>query len=296
VLLIGATGLLGGELERALAPVCDLVVSARAPGAPVVVDVLDAASIREAIARVRPAVVVNATGYVAVDRAERERAAAWALNAVAPGTLAEACARAGATFVHWSTDYVFDGSVGRAHVETDPVNPLNHYGRTKLAGEEAVRAAGGAHLILRTTWLLAPDRGFLRDMRRRLAAEPEVDVLADQRGSPTWVRSPAEAARDVLLRLAPLAGAAGLDPRAASGVYHLACREPARWLDVALWLKDRWRSPARLVPMSRPRRPDVAVRPAWCALDSARAERVFGVRMPTWREALAACLSGDGIA
>jgi dTDP-4-dehydrorhamnose reductase len=124
-------------------------------------------------------------------------------------------------------------------------------------------------------------------MTRRLREEPEIDVLADQHGSPTWVRAPAEAARDVLLRLTPFAGPTGLDPRAVSGLYHLACREPARWLDVAEWLKERLHSSVRLRPTSRPRRPDVALRPPWCALDSSRAFRVFGVRMPTWQEALA---------
>lgn len=292
VLLLGATGLLGGELLRALDSVADVVVAPRAPGTPGRADLLDAESLRDAVARARPRVVLNAAGWADVDGCERDPGRAHALNADGPAALAGVCRTAGALLVHWSTDYVFDGRAGRPYREDDPTNPLSVYGRAKLVGEEAVRAVGAAHLILRTSWLYARHgKGFVPTLERRLSEEREVEVLADQQGSPTWVRVAAEACRDLLLRLEPFAGARGLLPDAVGGTYHVACRGPATWFDAAEVLRARWGSSAVLRRGVRAPGPGVAARPSGSALDPSRVERTFGLALPGWREALERCLA-----
>src|SRR5688572_17220170 len=221
VLLIGRSGQVGWELQRSLAPLGELVALDRAG-----MDLSDPDSIHRAIADARPAVIVNAAAYTAVDRAESEPDLAMRINGIAPGIIADEAARIGALMVHYSTDYVFDGTRDAPYREDDPPSPLNVYGRTKLAGEEAVRAAGGAHLIFRTSWVYAA-RGsnFLLTMLRLAGERSELGIVNDQVGAPTWARSIAELTALAL-------GTGGADPgraRDASGVYHLAAGGSVSW-------------------------------------------------------------------
>src|SRR5688572_7979721 len=210
VLLIGRSGQLGWELQRSLAPLGGLVALDRAG-----MDLADPDSIHRAIADARPEVIVNAAAYTAVDQAESEPDMAMQVNGIAPGIIAEEAARIGALMVHYSTDYVFDGAQDAPYREDDRTAPINVYGHTKLAGEEAVRAAGGAHLIFRTSWVYAA-RGsnFLLTMLRLARERSELRIVDDQVGAPTWARTVAEATAQVL-------GAGPGPARERSGVYHL---------------------------------------------------------------------------
>src|SRR5688572_30739222 len=225
VLLAGRGGQLGWELQRALAPLGGLLALDRAG-----MDLADPDSIHRAIADARPEVIVNAAAYTAVDKAESEPESAMRVNGVAPGIIAEEAARIGALVVHYSTDYVFDGAKDAPYREDDPAAPLSVYGRTKLAGEEAVRAAGGPHLIFRTSWVYAA-RGsnFLLTMLKLARERRELRIVDDQVGAPTWARSIAELTAQAL-------GVDGAGPgpaRQRSGTYHLAAAGAVSWYGFA---------------------------------------------------------------
>lgn len=189
VLLFGGNGQLGQELRRALAPLGEVVATTRSGSLPdgsacEVADFNAPASLTALLDRVRPDVVVNAAAYTAVDRAEDERDAAWRANAEAPGVIARWCAAAGVPMVHYSTDYVFDGQGTRPYREEDVTAPLGAYGGSKLDGEQAIRAAGGRHLIFRTAWVYAShSANFLRTMLRVGAERDVLRVVADQVGT-----------------------------------------------------------------------------------------------------------------
>jgi len=188
-LLFGRNGQVGWELERCLGVLGDVVAVDRAA-----VDLKDTESIRREIDRLRPDVIVNAAAYTDVDGAESDRDNAHAINALAPEAMARAARATNALLVHYSTDYVFDGSKDGAWLEDDATGPLNAYGRTKLAGEEAIRACGAAHLILRTSWVYASrGRNFVRTILRLAQQRDVLRVVADQYGAPTWARFIAQA-------------------------------------------------------------------------------------------------------
>ncbi len=181
ILLTGRSGQVGWELERALTPLGDLIATDRAT-----LDLADADAIRRVVREVKPDVVVNAVAYTAVDRAETEPELAMRINGDAPGVLAEEAKRLDALLVHYSTDYVFDGTKATPYVETDAPGPLNVYGRTKLEGERAIEAVGGAHLILRTSWVYAPrGRNFFLAIAKKARAGEVLRVVDDQTGTPT---------------------------------------------------------------------------------------------------------------
>jgi dTDP-4-dehydrorhamnose reductase len=289
ILVTGGTGQVGWELVRALAPVGEVAAPGRAA-----LDLADPASIRRAFRAVAPALVVSAGAYTAVDRAEGEAELANAVNAVAPGVLAEEAARAAVPLVHFSTDYVFGGGKDAPYTENDPVEPLGVYGRTKRAGEEAVAAAGGAHLVLRTGWVYG-GRGhnFMRTMLRLARERDELRVVADQRGAPTWSRMLAEATAAIV---APFRSGDGWRiPAGRWGVYHLSARGETTWhgFAEAILAADPARSEQRargVVPISTAEYPTPAPRPRYSVLDSGRVERAFGVALPGWREQLALCM------
>ena len=292
ILLTGGTGQVGWELARALAPLGRVVAPGRAG-----LDLADADGVRRAFRDSAPALVVNAAAHTAVDRAEGEPELARALNAVAPGVLAEEAARAGVPIVHFSTDYVFDGSGSAPYTEVDATAPLGVYGRTKLEGERAVAAAGGAHLVLRTSWVYGTrGHNFLRTMLRLARERDELRVVADQVGAPTWSRMLAEATAAIL---APFRAGNGWEiPREVSGVYHLAARGSTSWhgFAEAILAADPARAEQRarrVVPIASEEYPTPAPRPRYSVLNSERAERVFGVALPDWREQLELCLGGS---
>jgi dTDP-4-dehydrorhamnose reductase len=247
-----------------------------------VADFDDPGSLGALVARIAPDVVVNAAAYTAVDRAETEPASAFRANAEAPAVIAAACADRGATLVHYSTDYVFDGSGSRAYREDDPTAPLGVYGASKLAGEQAIRASGARHLILRTAWVYAAHgKNFLRTMLRLAAERDELRVVADQVGTPTPASLIADVTAQVLRRAPPRAG-----------TWHLTARGQTSWHGFAeaivrgahaRGLLDRV---PRVVPITTADYPTPAARPAWSVLDIGRLQREFEIRLPTWQDGL----------
>lgn len=282
ILVIGGTGQIGDELVRELAALGTVVAPSRTE-----LELLSAASIREVIGRVRPAIVVNAAGYTAVDHAESEREICAALNADAPACVAAECRRLGAVLVHFSTDYVFDGTKRTPYVETDRPEPLNVYGQTKLAGEEAVAACGGAHLIFRTSWVYSPRGRNFPGAILRLARERDVlSVVNDQVGAPTSAAAIASGTHEVLRVLArerrdSVAGT--------SGVYHMTAAGSTTWYEFARTiLADDPRRDEQvcrdILPITSAEYPTAAKRPAYSVLDNTKLLERFGVRLPTWKE------------
>jgi dTDP-4-dehydrorhamnose reductase len=299
ILLVGATGQVGYELLRTLQPLCEVIATGRPRDSRplpslVPLDLSDPDAVRETVRRVAPQLIVSAAAYTAVDRAEQEHDLAMAVNAAAPAILAEEARRAGAAIVHFSTDYVFDGSGTRPWREEDPTGPLNAYGRSKLAGEEAIRASGVAHLILRTSWVYAArGRNFVRTMLRLGQERPELRVVADQHGAPTSARMIADVTGQVL------AQAGGdftgfLSER--GGTVHLCCQGETTWHGFASATFELWRERGlplavqKVVPIHTEEYPTPARRPTNSRLDCGRLRERFGLSPPGWREALALCV------
>lgn len=292
ILLLGANGQVGAELRRSLAPLGEVVAATRDGmldgGARCELADFDApASLPTLVDRIAPEVVANAAAYTAVDRAESEPEAAFRANAQAPAALAEACAARGALLVHYSTDYVFDGAADRPYREDDPTAPLGVYGRSKLAGEQAIRASGARHLILRTAWVYAArGRNFLLTMLRLASERDVLRVVSDQIGSPT----PAALIADVTAHL--LRAGAGR-----SGTWHLTASGHTSWhgfaeaiFAEALRTGLLPRAP-QVLPIGTDEYPTPARRPAWSVLDNSALQRDFGLPLPHWRDALPGVLA-----
>jgi dTDP-4-dehydrorhamnose reductase len=278
VLVTGAAGQVGGEVARLLAGSHQVFAHDRST-----LDLEKPDDIRWCVRDARPDVIVNAAAYTAVDRAESDEARAHAVNAIAPGVLAEEARRAGALLIHYSTDYVFDGELDRPYVETDATNPLGVYGRTKLEGERAIAAAGGRHLILRTSWVYGPrGRNFMLTMLRFAAERDALRIVDDQRGAPTSSLQLARATSQLL--------EAG---RERSGIYHATASGVTTWFGFAgaifegrhRRVGEAFRVP-RLQPIATSEYPTPARRPKNSVLSNAKLENVFGVRLGDWREAL----------
>jgi dTDP-4-dehydrorhamnose reductase len=291
VLVTGCRGQVGAEVARALAGRAEVIAHDHAT--------LDLAN-RDAIAaRVReahPDVIVNGAAYTAVDRAESDEAAARAVNATGAGVLAEEAKRAGALLIHYSTDYVFDGAKAAPYVESDPTNPLNAYGRTKLEGERAIAASGAAHLILRTSWVYGPQgANFVRTMLRLAQTRDELRVVDDQRGAPTSSLQLARATLELIGGAGGAITAAAVgDAKSRAGLYHAAAAGETTWFGFAQAIFEdgpRHSRAPRLVAIPTSDYPTPARRPANSRLDSSRLAAVFGVRLGPWREALGETLS-----
>lgn len=287
ILLLGANGQLGQELQRALAPLGTIVATTRSGALPdgsacEVADFDQPASLAALLDRVQPTVVVNAAAYTAVDRAEGDRDAAFRANAEAPGVLAQWCAQAGVPLVHYSTDYVFDGQGTRPYREDDATAPLGVYGASKLAGEQAIRAAGGRHLIFRTAWVYAShSANFLRTMLRVGAERDVLRVVADQVGTPT----PAALIADVTAQALQHDGAL-------SGTWHLTAKGETSWHGFAEAIFAEAmatgvlpRAP-KVEAITTAEYPTPAKRPAYSHLDVAKLEQDFGVVLPSWQDGL----------
>jgi len=235
-------------------------------------DLSRAQSVREAVREANPDVIVNAAAYTAVDQAESEEALAMAVNRDGPAVLADEAARLGALLVHFSTDYVFDGEKPSPYGETDAANPLNAYGRSKLAGEQAIQRSGCRYLILRTSWVYS-DRGrnFLLTMLRLAREKKELRVVDDQLGAPTSSRMLADAA--------PRAIAAVLRDSSLAGLYHMTAGGSTTWCGFARAIIG---DAARVRPVSSSEYPTPARRPRNSLLDNSRLEKGFGIRLPSW--------------
>jgi dTDP-4-dehydrorhamnose reductase len=286
ILLLGRNGQVGWELERALAPLGRVAAPGRREA-----DLADPGTLRDAVRRHRPRLVVNAAAYTAVDRAESEPELAFAVNAAAPGVLAEEAKRAGAFVVHYSTDYVFDGGKGAPYLEGDAPGPLNVYGRSKLAGEEAVRAATDDHLIFRTSWVYGARGGnFLRTVLRLLDERDELRIVADQQGAPTWSRMIAEATAAALAR-------SGVRSPRHAGTFHLAAAGCTTWHGFATAIRDGLGgayAAKRISAIATEEYPTPAARPRYSVLDGGRLADAFGIRLPAWDESLRLVLAELG--
>ncbi|WAW87804.1 dTDP-4-dehydrorhamnose reductase [Xanthomonas citri pv. malvacearum] len=290
-LVIGANGQVGTELLRVLAPLGTVVAASRsgqlADGLSCErIDLDELASLDLALNRVRSALVVNAAAYTAVDRAEQERDAAFRANAEAPGVIAQWCARADVPLVHYSTDYVFDGQGTRPYRPDDATAPLGVYGQSKLAGEQAVQAVGGRHLIFRTAWVYAAHgHNFLRTMLRVGAERDVLRVVADQIGTPT----PAALIADITAH-------ALRQPGEPSGLWHLTAAGQTTWhgFAEAIFAQARARGllarTPRVEAIGTADYPTPATRPAYSRLDTHSLQDTFGVRLPDWQDGLSQVL------
>jgi dTDP-4-dehydrorhamnose reductase len=284
VLILGAAGQVGRELQRTFANFGEIVAVDRES-----LDIAVPDQIRELVRRVAPQVILNAAAYTAVDRAEAEPEAAIAINGDAPRVLAEEALRTNAVLVHYSTDYVFDGSKNGAWIESDEPHPLNCYGASKLAGEEAIRGVGGRYLIFRTSWVYgAHGKNFLLTMLRLGRERERLPVVDDQRGAPTTSHALADATRRivdgvVLSRFG--------EPEAWAGLYHMSCGGETTWCGFALEIFARagdlmqGRTPA-VDAIASSEYPTPAKRPRNSVLSNARLKERFGLALPSWEAEL----------
>jgi len=243
-------------------------------------DIADPFAVEAAIESARPEIVFNAAAFTAVDLAESEKEPAMLVNATGAGNVARAATTIGATVVHISTDYVFDGRASRPYLPTDPANPVNTYGKTKLAGEKAVQAESGNHLIVRTSWVYSHEgRNFVKAMLRAADEKRELRIVIDQQGSPT-------SAPDLSAALITAAEAVR-DTPSLSGTYHFSNSGITNWYEFAKAIFEiRGGEPPRMRSITTAEYPTAARRPAWSVLDTTSFERAFGITPRSWREAL----------
>jgi dTDP-4-dehydrorhamnose reductase len=284
ILIVGQHGQVSRELQRQLGVVGELIVLGR--------DQLDLTlpdQIRQQVQHVRPDVIINAAAHTAVDLAESEPQAAFAINAIAPGILAQEALSLGIPLIHYSTDYVFDGTKVGPYNEEDRPNPLGVYGKSKLAGERAITDVQGKHLILRTSWVYsAHGRNFLLTMQRLMQEKPELRIVADQIGAPTWAGTIAQSTLALIERWQR-------DEAAPWGTYHLSAQGETSWFGFAQAigeaLRKQGKTCAELLPIPSSEYPTPATRPLNSRLDCSRLQHEWGVRQPDWRTALHECLA-----
>ena len=278
ILLIGKNGQVGWELQRTLPPLGNVIATGSLE-----LDLADPDSIRKNVREVRPDIIVNAGAYTQVDRAESEPGIAMKINGIAPGILAEEAARLGALLVHYSTDYVFDGKKNGPYLEDDLPNPLSVYGKTKLAGEEAIRNCGAKHLIFRTSWVYGMrGHNFLLTISKLAKERAELRIIDDQIGSPTWSRMIAEATSLTLVQF-----------RAeSSGTYHLTSSGATSWHGFAqAILEDSHpEKKPKLLPIPTKEYPLPAPRPKNSRLSNEKLHSAFGISLPDWRVSLDQCM------
>jgi len=285
ILVTGVNGQVGYELLRSLQGLGRVVGLDRAA-----LDLTDLDRVREVVRATKPSIIVNPAAYTAVDKAESDQAMARRLNAESPRVLAEEAARCGATLIHYSTDYVFDGTKKTPYVEDDATNPQNVYGRTKLEGERGIAASGCSYLVLRTSWVYSRrGKNFLLTMLKLGAERPELRVVADQIGAPTWSRTIAEATSHIVSQ-----GVAGGSDwwEDCSGVYHFSAAGETSWhgfADAILATAMGERAP-KVIPIEASDYPVPAKRPTNSRMAIDKLADTFGVRMPAWRDALRLCL------
>ena len=284
ILLLGKGGQVGWELQRALAPLGEIVACDFDSVGDLRADFSQPDSLRPLMQRVRPGLIVNAAAHTAVDQAESEPALVRAINATAPGVIAEEALALGATLVHYSTDYVYDGNGSTPRDEDAPTAPLSVYGRTKLEGEDRIRASGCRHLILRTSWVYAARGGnFARTMLRLAGERDELKVIADQIGAPTGAELLADVTAHAALRLQT-------DP-ALAGTYHCVAGGETSWHGYASLVIDWARrhgqairvAPDAIRPIPTSAYPTPAQRPLNSRLSTQKLQQAFGLRLPPWQ-------------
>ena len=281
ILLLGKNGQVGWELCRTLAPLAEVAATDYPE-----INFTDASALRQLVAAANPTVVVNAAAYTAVDKAETEKDLCRQINAVAPGVLSEAATKVGALMVHYSTDYIFDGTKTSPYVETDAPNPLGAYGRSKLEGDRAVKAAGADYLIFRLCWVYgARGQNFMLTMQRLAREREKLRVVRDQFGCPTWSRMIAEVTALALKQVL-----ASADKSTFNGEYHLAASGQTNWHEFAsriiALMPDAERKCRKVEAISTPEYPTPAKRPAYSVLDCGKLRKIFGLRLPDWEASL----------
>jgi dTDP-4-dehydrorhamnose reductase len=286
ILLLGSRGQLGTTLLPQLGRFGD-VEAYDHDG----IDLADASVTRRRILEIAPDLIINAAAYTAVDKAESEPQAAARVNADAPGVVAECASVLGAGLIHYSTDYVFDGNASSPYKENDPTNPQSVYGRTKLDGENAVLNSGASALILRTAWVYSlHGHNFLKTMLRLAAERDELTIVADQVGSPTSTL----ALTDATIRLIEYFVEHDGFPPEVRGVYHMTCEGETSWAGFARAIIAASNdSDTRVTDITTADYPTPAARPAYSVLRGDKLDRVFGIRLPDWEDALDTCMAGQ---
>jgi dTDP-4-dehydrorhamnose reductase len=299
ILLTGKNGQLGDDLQHVLSRLGDVVATDRQQ-----LDLSRPGEIRKLIREIHPTLIVNAAAYTAVDQAEKDEAAALAINSQAPAIMAEEAKKIGAALVHYSTDYVFDGSKNSPFDENDPTNPISVYGRTKLAGEQAVRDSGVDHLIFRTAWVYSTrGKNFLLTILRLATQREELRIVRDQIGAPTWSREIAGATAKALEQICNRAeGTAAWSER--SGTYHMTAGGETNWYEFtrailheaaqapnsAGWFRSATTGKElltrRVLPITTAEYPTPARRPAYSVLSNSKLNRTFGIQLPDWQQQL----------
>ena len=285
ILLLGKNGQVGWELQRALAPLGTVVALGRTGPSGLCGDLAKLDDLRTTIREIKPTVIVNAAAYTAVDRAEEDRNLADTINTEAPALLAKEARAQDALLVHYSTDYVFDGSGNRPWRELDPAAPINHYGATKLAGEQAIQAADCRHLIFRTSWVYAArGRNFLGTMAQLIEERTSLKVIDDQVGAPTGA--------ELIADVTAMALRQAQQDSELAGIFNLAAAGETNWYDYARFIAD-WlqrqnvpikATPDRILPIPTTAWPTPAERPLNSRLDSTKLENVLKLQLPAWQK------------
>jgi len=309
ILLTGKNGQVGAELLRLLPQVGEVVALGHDQ-----LDLSNPTDIRRTIREARPQLIVNAAAYTAVDQAETDETAARAVNAEAPGIMAEEAKKIGAALIHYSTDYVFDGTKKAPYDESDPVNPINTYGKTKLTGEDAIRNSGLPHLVFRTSWVYATrGRNFLLTILRLATEREELRIVSDQVGAPTCASEVAGATAKILTRMRSKKDSGFLFSEV-SGTYHMSAAGQTTWYDFAKTILEKaeatsrgleWLAAAtqgrrlmarRVIPVSTEEFGSPTPRPAYSILSNSRLNQTFGIALPEWHDQLQGCFVSDLIA
>lgn len=286
ILLFGKNGQVGWELQRSLAPLGHLVALS-ANSASLCGDLTDPAGLQKTIRTVKPDFIINAAAYTAVDKAEKEHQLAHTINAHGPGVLAEEAKQVNAWFIHYSTDYVFDGTSDLPGIETDDINPLNIYGKTKQAGEKNIIASGCQHLILRTSWIYAAyGKNFIKTILKLARERDRLQIVDDQIGAPTG----AELIADITAHLIELIRCRR-DDNEISGLYHLTAQGYTSWYELARFVLQQAYDanvsltilPDQLDPVASKDYPTLAKRPLNSRLNTLKLQNTFHFYLPEWR-------------
>lgn len=301
IVIVGRNGQLAWEANQRFQGLGEVICAGRPE-----LDLKDIEGLRAEIRRIKPSVLVNAAAYTAVDQAESEPEAAMKINSEAPAAMAEEAKRLGALFVTYSTDYVFDGKNASPYKETDPTAPLNVYGASKLSGERAVEAAGGSYLIFRTSWVYgARGKNFLKTILKLAAERPELKIVDDQIGAPTWSRDLADATRKIIEQLVAQSSSAGSSIVEAlgdrRGIYHMTAAGSVSWCGFAAAIVEEMGKRglskggvAKVVPIPGREYPTPAARPHNSRLCNDKLKNAFGITLPPWKTSLAAVMDELG--
>ena len=290
ILLTGKTGQIGEELNNIVGDLGNLITVDKEQ-----LDLSKPNSIEPVILDIKPDIIINPAAYTAVDKAEEEPDLAMTVNAIAPGLLAKAARKVGAGLIHYSTDYVFDGYSEIPYKEEDPPNPLNVYGKTKLAGEKALAEAGIPFLIIRTGWVYSlHGKNFLRTIKKLAEEKDIIQVIDDQIGAPTWARSVALKTHQILKQCLNKKWLETKDP-SLSGIFHLTCQGKTSWHGFARKVLNISNASQNIKLISIPTSdyPAPATRPSNSLLNNEKIQKVFGLDMPHWEDALKYCMDSN---